>query len=87
MRGFASKYANVSPEFGDYPPGVQLAKWFAVHMNKKEFSEGLAFTGYYLFNFSFVLPLFSRIDKKKMWMAPILAVMTWLLPGIADKYG
>ena len=26
--GFAGKYGNVAPEFGDYPPAIQLFKWF-----------------------------------------------------------
>ena len=26
--GFAGKYGNVAPEFGDYPPALQLFKWF-----------------------------------------------------------
>lgn len=87
LDGFASKYANVSAEFGDYPPGGQLAKWFVVHMNRDGFKESLAFTGYYLFNFSFVMPVYKKIEGKSKIAALPLAIVTWLIPGMADKFG
>ena len=31
LNGFAGKYGNAAPEFGDYPPGVQLFKWWFLH--------------------------------------------------------
>jgi len=87
LGGFADKYANVSSAFGDYPPGVQLAKWYVVHTDKSAFREDLAFVGYYLFNLSFFMPLFKRIKGKQIWLSLPLAAVVWLFPGMADKYG
>ena len=87
LGGFASKYANVSPAFGDYPPGVQLAKWYLVHMNRHNFSESLAFTGYYLFNLSFIMPCFKKITGKRAIVSPLLALAAWGFAGIGDIYG
>lgn len=61
--GFTGKYANVSPEFGYYPPAIQLFKWFFLHMVKGEYTEGMSFAGYMCLNFVLALPLVSRIDK------------------------
>ena len=47
LDGFAGRYHNVAPEFGDYPPATQLIKWFFVHMDRHEFRTGLMFAGYY----------------------------------------
>ena len=87
--GFARKYANVSPAFGDYPPGVQLAKWFVTHMDKHAFRENLAFAGYHLFNLSFLMPIFGRIKKTKLGYAMVLplAIISWLFAGMAEIYG
>lgn len=61
--GFAGKYGNVSPEFGDYPPAMSLFKWLFVHINPKGYTEGLGFSGYLCFNFVLLLPLISRLDE------------------------
>ena len=47
LDGFAAKYTNAASEFGDYPPGIQLLKWWFVHLKPDGFSEGLMFAGYY----------------------------------------
>ena len=62
--GFADKYANAAPEFGDYPPGTQMMKWWFLHFSPGQFREGLMFVGYYVFNLSFLLPLLHYIRKK-----------------------
>lgn len=61
INGFASKYANVAPEFGDYPPGTQMFKWWFLHFNPSEFSEGLMFAGYYFMLFSFFMPVLDKV--------------------------
>ena len=87
LGGFAKKYANVSPQFGDYPPAVQLAKWYLVHMDRHIFRENLAFVGYHLFNLSFLMPLFGRLKgKKALWGIP-LAFAAWAFAGIAEIFG
>lgn len=87
LGGFARKYANVSAQFGDYPPGVQLAKWFLVHMDRHVFREDLAFVGYYLFNLSFMAPLFSQLKGKRAWIGLLIAPFMWAFAGIGEIYG
>ena len=63
LNGFAGKYGNAAPEFGDYPPGVQLFKWWFLHFNPAEFKEGLMFAGYYTLNILLLAPLFANMKK------------------------
>lgn len=65
LDGFAGKYGNVAPEFGDYPPGVQLFKWWFLHFSPAEFKEGLMFAGYYTLNMLLLAPLFSKMNRGK----------------------
>lgn len=87
LDGFAGKYGNVAPEFGDYPPGAQLFKWWFLHFDRNSFREGLAFAGYHVLNLLFLLPLFKRISGKNViiWIGAGLTL--WLFPGIAEVYG
>jgi len=88
LNGFASKYANVSPAFGDYPPGIQLAKWFVLHFDKHDFREELAFVGFYLFNMALLMPLLGKLKGKiGVALSLPLAIIVWMLPGIAEIYG
>lgn len=62
LDGFAKKYTNVAAEFGDYPPGTQLMKWWFLHFWPGEFREGLMFAGYYFLNLSFLFPLLKPLN-------------------------
>ena len=87
LDGFAGKYGNVAPEFGDYPPGAQLTKWWFLHFDPEVFREGLAFAGYYVMNMAFLLPLLRRL---RGWNLPVMlltAAALWFLPSIAEVYG
>lgn len=64
LDGFAHKYRNVAPEFGDYPPGTQLMKWWFLHFSPGQFREGLMFAGYYFLNLSFLFPLLQVLDGR-----------------------
>ena len=66
LDGFAGRYANVSPEFGDYPPGAQLIKWWFLHMSPHVFREGLAFAGYHTMNMVFLFPLFRKLKGRNI---------------------
>ncbi|MBR5596295.1 MAG: hypothetical protein IKW30_02685 [Lachnospiraceae bacterium] len=65
LDGFAAKYGNVAPEFGDYPPGVQLFKWWFLHFQPAKFHEGLMYAGFYVLNILLLAPLFSYIKMGK----------------------
>ena len=87
LDGFAVKYANVSPEYGDYPPGAQLIKWWFLHFNPHVYREGLAFVGYYMMNMVFMLPLFRKLKSRNVPMMFLVAAVLWFLPSIAEVYG
>lgn len=87
LNGFAGKYENVAPEFGDYPPGAQLIKWWFLHLNPHSFREGLAFVGYYTMNMVFLLPILRKLKGRNVPLLFCLAAMLWWFPSIAEVYG
>lgn len=87
LDGFAGKYANVAPEFGDYPPAAQLMKWWFLHLNPREYQEGLAFAGYYVLNLVFLLPLLRGLKGRNAVVMFGMAAALWFLPSIAEVYG
>lgn len=84
--GFAAKYHNVQPEFGDYPPATQLVKWFFLHMNPNNFNEGLMFTGYYFMLFSFMAPLLKFFDDKKIYVSVTAGILMILFPATVEAF-
>lgn len=86
LNGFAGKYANVATEFGDYPPGIQLFKWWFAHFSSNQFSEGLMFAGYYAMNLIFLFPVLKWIKKKNVLTMLAGAVMLWLFPAVAEVF-
>lgn len=86
LDGFAAKYTNAASEFGDYPPGAQLIKWWFVHMNPKGFSEGLMFAGYYFSVFSFLAPLLRHLKGKNPVMAALAVVCLAAFPSVAEAF-
>ena len=82
--GFAGKYGNVAPEFGDYPPAIQLFKWFFLHLSPDVFREGLMFGAYHCLNLIYMLPLLRKIPKNKPWLVLLGMLGIFLVPGIVD---
>ena len=87
LDGFAQKYGNVASEFGDYPPGGQLIKWWFLHFDRHTYREGLAFAGYYVMNLSFLLPLLRSIKGRNPVIMILMAAGLWFFPSIAEVYG
>lgn len=87
LNGFAEKYKNVSPEFGDYPPGTQMIKWWFLHMNPSEFKEGLMFAGYYFMNLAFLVPLLKHLKKKNIPLMVLMIAALWIFPSCAEVFG
>lgn len=87
LDGFASKYANVAPEFGDYPPAAQLFKWWFLHFDPVNFNEGLAFAGYYTMNIVFMLPILKKLKGKNPVIMLLMALSLWFIPSAAEVYG
>lgn len=87
LDGFAQKYGNTAPEFGDYPPGGQLIKWWFLHFDPHTFREGLAFAGYYVLNLSFLLPLLRGVKGRNPFIMVLMAAALWFFPSIAEVYG
>ena len=91
LDGFAGKYGNAAPEFGDYPPGVQLFKWWFLHFNPTEFKEGLMFAGYYTLNILLLAPLFSKMKSGKNKIVNGLqyvlgGLCLFILPSVVETF-
>ncbi|MGN0376697.1 MAG: hypothetical protein ACI4ED_03585 [Suilimivivens sp.] len=86
LNGFAQKYQNVAPEFGDYPPGTQMMKWWFLHMHPSAFKEGLMFAGYYFMNFAFLTPLFKHLKKRNVPLMILMTVALWLFPSCVEVF-
>lgn len=95
LDGFAAKYTNAASEFGDYPPGIQLLKWWFVHFKPDSFSEGLMFAGYYFGVFVFLTPLLGRLDEalqtdrrtvKQLFWIIVLAVCLAAFPSMTETF-
>lgn len=84
LDGFAGKYSNVAAEFGDYPPGTQMMKWWFLHLSPDVFREGLMFAGYYAMNLTFLMPLMRKLPGLGEWSAEQSETrrMQWL-PGVS----
>lgn len=82
---FSGKYGNVAPEFGDYPPIIQLMKWWFLQTDSEKFTEGLMFAAYYCMNMIFLLPLLKKIQGRNPVWAVAGCLGIFLLPGIADS--
>lgn len=87
LNGFAGKYSNVAPEFGDYPPGTQMIKWWFLHMHPSEFKEGLLFAGYYFMNLAFLVPLLKYLKKRNILLMVLMAAALWLFPSCVEVFG
>ena len=84
LNGFTGKYGNVAPEFGDYPPGIQIVKWCALKLSPHIYNEGLAFVGYTLMNMIFMLPLMRAVDRMKLPVRIGWMIVIMLIPGIVN---
>ncbi len=84
LNGFTGKYGNVAPEFGDYPPGIQIMKWCFAKLCLTEYKEGLTFAGYYCMNVIFCLPLLKRLKGKNILYQVIGLICVFLLPGVCN---
>ena len=87
LDGFAEKYQNVAAEFGDYPPGTQMIKWWFLHMSPNSLQEGLIFSGYYFMNLCFLLPLLGFQKKKNPVIMILSAVILWMFPTCTEVFG
>lgn len=87
LNGFTDKYHNVAAEFGDYPPGTQMMKWWFLHFSPGEFREGLLFSGYYFMNLAFLTPLLKCLKKRNFLVMILMAVALWLFPSTVEVFG
>lgn len=86
LDGFANKYANVAAEFGDYPPGTQMIKWWFLHFSPSELKEGLLFAGYYFMNLAFLFPMLKILKKRNIFQMSLGAAVLWLFPAVAEVF-
>ena len=77
---------NAAAEFGDYPPGTQMLKWWFLHFSPGEFKEGLMFAGYYFMNLAFLFPMLKIIKKRNILQMAAGAAILWLFPAVAETF-
>lgn len=84
--GFAPKYSNPAPGFGNYTPMAQIIWWWFLHLGGV-YDEQYIFFGYYIFG---ALMLFSVADKfraadryRNVLYAVLACVTAVVLPGVA----
>ena len=90
MNGFAGKYGNVSPEFGDYPPVPTIFKWIFLQLSPRVYNESYQFAGYFVLNTVFLLPLAACIDKVRLFekkaldaaVKVVFFIAVLMLPGV-----
>ncbi|MBO4457341.1 MAG: hypothetical protein J5802_06465 [Butyrivibrio sp.] len=90
LNGFAGKYGNVSPEFGDYPPAGSLYKCLFLFAGLGKYRENLQFLGYFVTNTVYMLPLLEVVKKladkssgvKKNAFTVVSFIAIVLFPGI-----
>lgn len=85
--GFAPKYANVSSEFGDYPPFAQLIWWWGAHL-LGDCRERYFFFAYYAFGAILLFSAASRFRPRsggwRGWLAAAVSCAAAVaLPGVA----
>ena len=85
--GYAPKYSNPAPSFGDYTPMAQIIWWWFLHLGGV-YDEQYIFFGYYIFG---ALLLFSVADKfraankyRNILYAILSCVTAVVLPGVAS---
>ena len=86
--GFAAKNCNAAPNFGDYPPAVQLILWWFMHLFGGQWREGILFGGYIVLGASFLFHLADSLPQNgsvpKFLSALFLGAIMLLLPGVSD---
>ena len=85
--GYAAKYSNVSPNFGDYTPVFQLILWWFVHLFGS-YQEPYIFYGYFIFS---GLMLFSagavfrrRFHKGRFFTWLLIPFCALCVPGVCS---
>ena len=86
LDGFAQKYCNVAAEFGDYPPGTQMMKWWFLHLSPEVFNEGLMFAGYYAMNLVYLMPLLRKLSGKNVFVFLLVSLGLWMFPSVAEEF-
>lgn len=84
LNGFTGKYGNVAPEFGDYPPAIQIMKWCFAKLDGNTYREGLSFAGYYVMNMIFCLPVLRRTKGKNIFVQLAGVIIAFLIPGVVN---
>lgn len=83
LNGFPGKYGNVAPEFGDYPPGIQIFKWCFLKLSGTYY-EGLSYSGYYVMMVVYLLPLLKCTKEKNIFFRISGLVLLFLFPAVCN---
>lgn len=79
LNGFAPKFGNVCPEYGDYPPVSSLFKWLFLQISPRRYTESLQFSGYSVLVYILLMPLAGKIKESDLFKNRLLSVFICIL--------
>lgn len=88
LQGYAAKGFNCAPDYGDYPPAMQLVAAWIMH-GLGEYREGYMACGYFLIMQVYMAPLLAKIPRR---IGVCLAAFIWMFviftfgPNIMQGY-
>jgi len=84
--GFAPKFSNPAPEFGDYPPFTQFIWWWALHL-AGTYQEQYIFFAHYILGAALLFSAADRFRGGKGWCGFTVSLLACtgavILPGAA----
>lgn len=81
LEGYAAKGFNCSPQYGDYPPAMQLVAVWLMHSLGK-FQEGYAYSAYFLIMQVYMAPLLVKVPRNPV---VCLGAVVWMF--VIFSYG
>ena len=85
--GYAAKYSNVSPNFGDYTPVFQLILWWFPHL-LGSYQESYLFCGYFIFSglmlFSAGTAVYRRFRRGRWFTWLLIPFCALCVPGVCS---
>lgn len=77
--GFVDAARHCTPLFATYTPGMQLLQWLALHVTGG-WHESILYAVLFFTNAAFLLPLLSKVNWNRWWIAPLCAGLIVVLP-------
>lgn len=83
FQGLVDGASHLNVRFGDYPPGVQVLQWLALHL-QGEWSEATLYATLFTTYAVFLLPLFRRLRWKQAYLLPLVLIFCVAFPTFGN---